>query len=103
LAWKAAISGETNAWGRSLMLANKEHISKVELCLRESLKVFGYDITQDGGLKDLYQAVQANEKLQNFLEGIGLKNSVQGSINDDSSKNESPLKASTTKKNSALP
>ena len=85
------------------MLANEEHISKVDLCLRESLKVFGYDITQDGGLKDLYHAVQANEKLQSFLAGIGLKKSVESKIKDDLSKKESPLKASTAKKNSALP
>ena len=45
------------------MQKSKEHISKLQLCLGESLKVFGFDISEEGGLKELKEAVEANEQL----------------------------------------
>jgi len=45
------------------MIDGQEHISKVELCLKESLKVFGYDTGVEGGLKHLMQAIEKNEKI----------------------------------------
>ena len=44
---------EKETHGHLLMQNSQEHISKVELCLKESLKVFGYDIGMEGGLKQL--------------------------------------------------
>ena len=45
------------------MQESQEHISKVELCLKESLKVFGYDAGMEGGYKELTQAVDQNDKI----------------------------------------
>lgn len=79
------------------MQSSNEAISKVDVLLRESFKVFGHDISQKGGLNGLYHEIIENKQLMVILNGLGFKSDRDQSANPaepavDGSPTKSPKK-----------